>query len=228
MISRRDVLNGAAAYAVLTAPAFAQIGAGLSQAEAANGLREALSVAAQTVTTRLGRVDGFFGDQRVRIPLPNSLASAQRSLHPLGLSRPLDDLELRVNRGAEQAMPEARRLFERTIRSFTLSDALSILRGGDTAATDFLRARTEPDLTAALRPILETNLRGAGAFTALDSAASSAGLTGAAQNLRGQMIDFSVGRALGAAFSLMADEERAIRQDPVRRTTSLLRRVFGR
>lgn len=228
-MNRRQILAGTGALAAWTGLSLAhgQSFASVSQSDAASGLRQALLIGAEAVTTRLGRTDGFWGDPRVRIPLPRTLANVQRSLRPLGLSAPLDDLELRVNRGAEQAMPQAWRLFQRTIQSITLTDALSILRGGDTAATQFLRTRTEPDLTAALRPILETTLQGAGAFTALETAMRTTALAGTAQNLRGQLIDFSVTRALDAAFSLIADEERAIRQDPVRRTSRLLRRVFG-
>ena len=228
-MNRRQALIGAGAASLWAAAdaARAQTFGSVSQSDAGSGLRQALLIGAEAVTTRLGRPDGFWGDPRVRIPLPRSLASVQRSLRPLGLSGPLDDLELRVNRGAEQAMPQAWRLFQRTIQSITLTDALSILRGGDTAATQFLRSRTETDLTAALRPILESTLQGAGAFTSLETAMRSTALAGTAQNLRGQLIDFSVTRALDAAFSLIADEERAIRQDPVRRTTRLLRRVFG-
>ena len=200
----------------------------LTQADAGAGLREALRLASQTVTARLGRVDGFWGDARVRIPLPNSLASVQRSLRPIGLSGPLDDLELRVNRGAERAMPAARRLLENAVRSITLQDALGILRGPNDAATQYLRSRTENELIASLRPSMESSLEGAGAFTSLNNALQRNGLAGSAQNLRSQLIDFAVSRALDAAFSLIADEERAIRSDPVRRTTSLLRRVFGR
>jgi hypothetical protein len=156
------------------------------------------------------------------------LASVQRSLRPIGLSGPLDDLELRVNRGAERAMPAARRLLENAVRSITLQDALGILRGPNDAATQYLRSRTENELIASLRPSMESSLEGAGAFTSLNNALQRNGLAGSAQNLRSQLIDFAVSRALDAAFSLIADEERAIRSYPVRRTTSLLRRVFGR
>ncbi|MFZ4122838.1 MAG: DUF4197 domain-containing protein [Caulobacterales bacterium] len=217
------VLTGTAALAQNS-----QTATTLTQADAGAGLREALRLASQTVTARLGRVDGFWGDARVRIPLPNSLASVQRSLRPIGLSGPLDDLELRVNRGAERAMPAARRLLENAVRSITLQDALGILRGPNDAATQYLRSRTENELIASLRPSMESSLEGAGAFTSLNNALQRNGLAGSAQNLRSQLIDFAVSRALDAAFSLIADEERAIRSDPVRRTTSLLRRVFGR
>lgn len=228
-VNRRQALLGAGAACAWAAagPAQAQIFASVSQSDAAAGIRQALLLGAEIVTTRLGRRDGFWGDARVRIPLPRTLAAAQRSLRPLGLAGQLDDLELRVNRGAEQAMAQAYGLFQRTIQAMTLTDALSVLRGGETAATAFLRSRTEADLAGALRPILENTLQGAGAFTALDAALRATPLAGSAQSVRGQVIDFSVTRALDAAFSLIADEERAIRQDPLRRTTRLLRRVFG-
>jgi len=228
-MNRREALMGAGVAVAWAAAgaAQAQIFASVSQSDAASAIRQALLLGAEIVTTRLGRRDGFWGDARVRIPLPRTLAAAQRSLRPVGLAGPLDDLELRINRGAAQAMPQAYGLFQRTIQSITITDALSILRGGDTAATAFLRSRTEADLASALRPILDNTLQDAGAFTALDAALRATPLAGTGQTVRGQVIDFSVTRALDAAFSLIADEERAIRADPLRRTTRLLRRVFG-
>ncbi|MES1198684.1 MAG: DUF4197 domain-containing protein [Pseudomonadota bacterium] len=225
---RRHFLSAslcALAASALT-PAFA---ANLSQAEAARGLRDALTIAAQTATQRLGQRDGFFGDDRVRIPLPRALANVQRTLKPLGMSGSLDDLQLRMNRGAETAMPQARRLFVSAIRSITLEDAVGIVSGGDTAATDYLRRRTEPDLTTALRPPMQSALASAGAFRALDRA--SGALQGYGVNggdLRGQVIDFAVSKALDSAFLYVGEEERRIRHDPVRQTTSLLRQIFGR
>jgi len=199
----------------------------LTQRDAAAGLREALQVSAVEVTTRLGRTDGFFADPRVKIPLPGTLGRAQRTLAPMGMSAPLDDLERRVNRGAEAAMPQARTLFVNAIRSMSVSDAVGIVRGGDDAGTRYLRERSQTQLTALLRPHMESALTQAGAFTALDTAASRAGFAGAAQNLRGELVTFAVAKALDGAFGYIAEEERAIRRDPVRRTSDLLRRVFG-
>jgi len=224
---RRDFLS--VSLAALTAsaatPAFA---ANLSQAEAARGLKDALTIAAQTATQRLGQRDGFFGDDRVRIPLPRALANVQRTLKPLGMSGSLDDLQLKMNRGAEAAMPQARRIFVTAIRTVTVQDAVGIVSGGDTAATDYLRRRTEPDLTTALRPPMTSALSSAGAFRALDRASGALqgyGVSG--DNLRGQVIDFAVSKALDGAFLYIGEEERRIRHDPVKQTTSLLRTLFG-
>jgi hypothetical protein len=199
----------------------------ISQQDASAGLKEALTLSATAVTQRLGRTDGFFADPRVKIPLPGALGRAQSSLSKLGLSGPLDDLQLRVNRGAEAAMPQAKTLFVNAVKGMTIADGVAIVRGGDTAGTQFLRGRTETQLTAALRPHMEKALQQAGAFNALDAASARAGMAGAAGNLRGELIQFAVGKALDGAFGYIAEEERAIRRDPARRTTALLRRVFG-
>lgn len=199
----------------------------LTQGDAARGVREALSLAAARATTQLGRPDGFFGDLRVRIPLPNTLASIQRSLNGFGMSGPLDDLELRMNRAAEAAMPEARNLLLDVVRAITIGDAVRIVRGGETAATDFLRVRTEPRLTSMITPPMTRTLREAGAFTALDYAAREVGVSSMSRSLRTDVTNFAVAKTLDGAFTYVANEERAIRRDPARRTSDILRRVFG-
>jgi hypothetical protein len=230
-MQRRALLLTLAGLAV--APSALAQASALTQADAARGVREMLTLAANAATQRLGRPDGFFGDLRVRIPLPGLLAGAQRNLKPLGLSAPLDDLQLRMNRGAEAAMPAARRLLVDAIRGITLQDALSIVAGGDDSATVYLRGRTEPQLAEALRPPMQTALTSAGAFTALDRVTSSPALTrfglgDTSGRLRTQIITFAVAKGQDGAFTYLAEEEGRFRSDPVRRTTALLRRVFGR
>jgi hypothetical protein len=127
-------------------------------------------------------------------------------------------------------MPAAKTLFVNAVNSITLTDALSILRGGDTAATDFLREKTTPGLTGLLRPKMETTLQSTGAFSALDRASASVSQFGGASygaNLKGQVIDFAVTKALDGAFLYVGEEERAIRKDPVKRTSAILKKVFG-
>ncbi len=219
-----------AGLSLAAAPAFAQQQAlleSLTQGDASRGIKEALSLAATRSTDRLGRVDGFFADPRVHIPLPARFAQVQRTLRGLGLGAPLDDLELRMNRAAEAAMPEARRMFVDVVRSITIADAIQIVRGGDTAATAFLRGRTEPRLNTLLTPPMTRTLREAGAFTALDFAAREVGMGGMSTSLRNDVTRFAVTKALDGAFLYVAEEERAIRRDPVRRTSDILRRVFG-
>ncbi|MCW5723380.1 MAG: DUF4197 domain-containing protein [Maricaulaceae bacterium] len=236
---RRTFVISAAAF-LIAAPAQAQGFGRLSERDAAGGVREALSVASRLATRRLGRTDGFFGDPAVRIPLPGVMRTAQRNLRNLGLSGPLDDVELRMNRAAEAAMPAAADIFMSAIRSISITDAVGIVRGGDTAATQFLRGRTEPQLTGLMRPPMQETLEVSGAYRAVDGAAGLVGerggglgaLLGAQRtaspaSLRDQVTDFAVERAISGVFHYVGEEERAIRRDPVNRTTNILRRVFG-
>jgi len=208
-------------------PAFAQNFAGLSQADAARGIREALGLAARNATTRLGAADGFWGNTRVRIPLPGVLGQTQRTLGRMGMSRPLDDLQQSLNRAAETTMPEAARLFTDAVRTVTIADAVQIVRGGDNSATTYLRGRTETRLTSLLRPPMTQALTNSGAFTLMRSALRQAGLSSMTSDLRTEVINFSTTKALDGCFLFIAEEERSIRRDPVRRTTDILRRVFG-
>lgn len=201
----------------------------LSQRDASTGLKEALSNGVVAVTNRLGRTDGFFRDPKVHIPLPSTLASAQRGLRPLGMSAPLDDLELKLNRAAEAAMPQAKTLFLDAVRGISFSDAVSIVKGGDDSATRYLRQKTQTKLTELLTPHMQHALEQSGAFTALDNAVSRSRINPGTlgQNLRADMVNFAVAKALDGAFGYISDEERAIRHDPAKRTSDILRRVFG-
>lgn len=199
----------------------------LTTAEIDAGLREALTIGAERVSAQLGAADGFFGDDRVRIPLPGRLGTLQSELDKVGLSGPLDDLQLRMNRAAEASMPEARKLVISAIRSITLQDALGILNGGNTAATDFLRGRTEASLINAFRPYIDTALADSGTFQALNSVTDRYGLSAVSNDLRSDLTDHAVGLGLEGLFYYVGQEEQRIRENPLARTTEILRRVFG-
>ena len=199
----------------------------LSSAEVSDGLKEALSVAAERASSRLGARDGFFEDPEVRIGLPGVLVGVQSRLRPFGMSGPLDDLELRVNRGAEAAMPAAKKLVVDAIRSMTIEDAMSVLRGDDTAATQLLRSKTEVGLKQALSPYVESALSDAGALRAADSVVNryARGLVDAEP--RDIIITHAGDGAVEGFCHYVASEELAIRRDPVKRTSEILRKVFG-
>ncbi|WP_035616152.1 DUF4197 domain-containing protein [Hyphomonas johnsonii] len=199
----------------------------LSQAEIDAGLREALTVGTNLVAARLGQPNGYFSDPRVHIPLPNTYRDIQKNLSLIGASGPLDDLELRMNRAAEASVPEAKALVLGAIRSITIEDALQILNGGDTAATDFLRNKTQAQLRQAFTPYVSTALAQSGAFTSLEQAASQYNLGGVTTKLQGDLTTHAVDLGLDGLFLYVADEEKKIRENPVARTTDILRRVFG-
>jgi hypothetical protein len=211
------------------APAFGQqpLLDGLTQGDASRGIREALSLASLNATTRLARPDGFWGDMRVRIALPGLLGQSQRTLSGFGMSAPLDRLQENLNHAAESVMPQAATLFTNAVRTITIADAVDIVGGGEDSATRYLREHTETRLKSLLKPAMTRALTASGAFTLLRSALREVGLASMTSDLRRDVIDFSTAKALDGCFAFIAEEERAIRRDPWRRTSDILRRVFG-
>lgn len=199
----------------------------LSSAEIDAGLREALTVGTNLVASQLGRTDGYYGDPKVRIPLSKTYRSIQTNLAKVGASGPLDDLELRMNRAAEAAVPQGKQLILAAIREMTIEDALNILNGGDTAATDYLRAKTESRLRTAFTPYVRDALSNSGAFTSMESVASQYGVGGITSSLQTDLTNHAVSLGLDGMFLYVAEEEKKIRENPLARTTDLLRRVFG-
>jgi hypothetical protein len=132
------------------------------------GIRAALLQGAGAAVGRLGKTDGFWGDTRVRIPLPEPLATLQKRLSPLRLSVPLDNFQVRLNRSAESMMPKAGTIFVDTIRSLTIEDVLQVLRGGDTAGTDLLKAKSYTGLVNLMTPPMAEAVQASGAGPALD------------------------------------------------------------
>jgi hypothetical protein len=200
---------------------------GLSQDEIARGLRQALEVGTERAVDDLAVRDAFYADPRIHIPLPGPLADAQDALRPFGLASLLDDLELRLNRGAEQAMPAAQDIFLTAISQLTFQDVMDIWQGPDDAATRYFERTTTNPLRLALRPPVRDALDQAGAIRLYDGLIAQAGALPGLPDLRADLTDHVLGLALDALFFELAAEEARIREDPVARTTELLRRVFG-
>lgn len=212
---------------------------GVSDRDAQNGLREALSGGAVAAILRLGRIDGYWRDPVVQIPLPDPLDDMQSALRVVRGSGMLDDLQLRSNRAAEAAAPQARTIFLDAIRSFTITDIAGVIRGPETAGTTLLSERTRPGLLGLFRPPMAGALEQSGAGPTFDRVAGrynreigrlggwGSGFATSGGSLRDQFVDFCVGKALDGLFHYVGEEERAIRRDPARRTSELLRRVFG-
>lgn len=199
----------------------------LTRGDVTAGLKEALSVAGGLATRRLSARDGYMGDPAVRINLPGVLGDAHRRLGPFGMAGPLDDLQLRVNRAAEAAAPIAGKLLGEAVQAMTFEDAIGVLRGGDTAATAYLRGKTEASLRRALRPHFAEALAASGALTALDTAVIKYGAGLVKMDTRTWLAEEATAGALNGLFYYLAREEQAIRRDPVKRTSEILRKVFG-
>lgn len=192
------------------------------------GLRQALEVGTDIVVGDIGIVDGFWQDPNIRIPLPGRLRDTQTQLAAIGLSGPLDDLQLRMNRAVEQAVPVGKTLVIDAIRSITFEDAVELLRGGNTAATDFLRSRTELGLRETFAPFVTSALESAGAYQLLDQVTTSTPLLmGFSSDFKANMTEHAVQLGLDGLFGYIAVEEQKIRANPLARTTELLKKVFG-
>ncbi len=199
----------------------------LSETEIADGLREALTIGTQHVIEQVGAVDGFNLDPDIHIPLPRSLQRVDDALSKLGLSRLMDNLETRLNRAAEVAAPQAKALFIDAISNMTLNDARQILTGPDDAATQYFRTQTSEQLSELIRPVVESSLRKVGALQAYDSMISRYKTLPFVPDVSADLTRYTIDRSMDGIFYYLAREEAAIRHEPIKRTTALLRKVFG-
>jgi hypothetical protein len=199
----------------------------LSTAEIAAGLKDALHVGTERVVEQLGRVDGFNADPQVHIPLPGKLHRVQSALDDVGMGSLLDDLDLKLNRAAEAATPKAKALFWDAIRQMTLEDARAIYQGPDDAATRYFERKMSKPLAAEMRPIVEQSLSDVGAVHAYDNMMAQYRAIPFVPDVKTDLTDYVLDRTIAGIFHCLAQEEAAIRQDPAKRTTELLRRVFG-
>ncbi len=204
-------------------------GASLSTGEIGAGLKDALKVATHRTVGRVGKLDGYNGDPAIRIPLPGALEKVRGPLKAVGAGGMLDDLQVKMNRGAEQAAPKAIDIFGGAVSQMSFADARGILQGPKDAATQYFKRTTTPQLTTAFHPVVEKSLSSVGAVSTFKSVQSKAGsLPFAGDEVkRFDLTDFTVGKALDGLFHYLAVEEAAIRTDPAARTTDLLRKVFS-
>lgn len=198
-----------------------------SRERIAEGLREALMVASRRASKNVGRPGGYLDNREIRIPLPPTLQNAADQLRRIGLSGQIDALQRAMNRAAEAAAEEAVPVFADGIRRMSPSDVFGVFNGGDDAATRYLRSTSERELRQRYQPIVAERLeqvQGVGLYR--DIATSWNRLPGV-KPLEADLEGFLTDRALDGLFFVIAAEEQRIRNDPVARTTELLREVFG-
>ncbi|MEH6524694.1 MAG: DUF4197 domain-containing protein [Sneathiella sp.] len=191
------------------------------------GLKEALRVGTDTVVGQVGASDGYNGDPTIHIPLPEEMQQAQALLKKFGLSDMADEVEERLNRGAEAAAPKTKEIFYTAITEMTLEDAQAIYNGPDDAATQYFRRVTSADLKETVRPIMEQSLTDVGAISSYESLTAEYNDYPLVPDLKGNLTDHATDQALEGLFHYLAIEEAAIRNDPVKRTTEILTTVFG-
>jgi hypothetical protein len=202
-------------------------GGGLSVGEIAGGLKEALRVGSARVVKRVGKTDGYNKDPAIHLPLPDSLQSAQSALRSVGLSSLLDDFELRLNRAAEVAAPKAKKLFIDAITEMTLDDARRIYNGPDDSATRYFQGKMTKPLAGEMRPVVDESLSQVGAVRSYDRMMGQYRQIPFVPDVKADLTDYVVEKGMDGIFYYLAKEEAAIRRNPAKRTTEILRKVFG-
>lgn len=206
----------------------ASTGAESSRERIADGLREALMVASRRASDQVSRPGGYLDNPAIRIPLPPTVRDAADQLRRFGLSGQIDDLQRTMNRAAEAAAEEAVSVFAASIRKMSPSDVLAVFNGGDDAATQYLRANAEDELRERYQPIVTERLRQVQGLDLYREIATTWNRLPGVQPLEADPETFVTDKALDGLFTVIAAEEQRIRNDPVARTTELLREVFGR
>ncbi len=200
----------------------------LSDSKIASGLKEALQVGANNAVKLTSQRDGYFGNAAIKILMPNNLRPVEKGLRAIGYGPKVDGFILSMNRSAEAAAPAAKKIFVDAILAMSFDDARKILSGGDTAATDYFKNKTSTQLTAAFRPVVVKTMNENSVTQQYNA------LLGQAQSipfLKSPSLDvtqYVVSKALDGLFYTLGQEEKKIRKDPVARTTSLLKEVFGK
>lgn len=200
----------------------------VTEEEAGEGIKQALSQGLGKAVTSLNVTDGFFKHELYKVLLPEEARRIENTMRTLGLGSLIDQAVLAINRGAEDAVGYAKPIFVDAITSMTLSDALGIVRGGDTSATHYFRNKTSDKLYAAFYPVIQTSLNKVSATRYYDDLINRYNdFPTTIRKINPDLSAHVTSRATQALFDMIAREEKNIRENPVARTTELLRKVFG-
>jgi hypothetical protein len=206
---------------------FAAEAEALSQKDASEGLKQALTQGAKAAVDRLSVTDGFLGNPKVRIPLPGALQKVEGVMRTLGMSKYADNLIVAMNRAAEKATTEATPLMLGAVENMSVEDAREILAGGDDAATRYFRSATSEELTQKFLPVVKEATSQVGLMKKYNEFAGKGVKFGLVAEKDANIENYVTQKTLDGLFLIMAEEERAIRSDPAGQANALLQKVFG-
>lgn len=199
----------------------------LSSKDANSGLKAALEQGANAAISRLGVADGFLNNEKVKIPLPSILEKAKPILKLSGQGKHLDELVIAMNRAAETAVPMAKPLLLDAVKTMSVADAKNILSGGDTSVTDFFRQKTSTALTTKFTPTVKAVTDKVGLASKYNSVMAKAQKMGAVPEKEATVETYVSGKAVDALYTMIAEEEKKIRQDPIGTGSKIIGKVFG-
>lgn len=200
----------------------------LGSDEIGDGLKEALRVGTETVVANLGTTGGFNLDPAIHIPLPSQLDAVSSLLGKVGMDSMLTDLETGLNRAAEIATPKAKSLFVQAINDMTLDDVMNIYKGPDDAATQYFKSKMSAPLALEMTPVVDESLTEVGAVKMYDNVMENYKAIPFAPEVDANLSEYVVQKGMDGIFHYLAIEEAAIRENPAKRTTEILKRVFGK
>lgn len=212
---------------LLATSAFALDLSSLSNKDATGGLKDALIQAAGSAVGKLGVADGFMGNPKVKIPLPDSLKKVERGMRMFGMGQQADELVLRMNRAAEAAVPEAKTLLVDAVKKMSVADAKAILTGGDDAATQYFKKTTAAPLAKKFLPIVQEATADVQLAQQYNQFAEMGAKFGVVKKDQANLEQYVTQKTLDGLYAMMAEEEKAIRKDPLGASTSLIKKVFG-
>ena len=212
---------------VILSPARAAGLGDISQQDSSGALRQALTQGASAAVASLGKPDGFLGNPKVKIPLPENLQKAEKLMRKLGMGKHADELIVTMNRAAEAAVPEAKALLLDAVKQMTLQDAKAILTGGDDSVTQYFQRTTSEPLTVKFLPIVRQATERVELAKKYNRYAKQAAKLGLLDKEDASLEAYVTDKALDGLFLMIAEEERAIRKNPLGQASSLLQKVFG-
>lgn len=221
------VITGFLAGMVIISQALALDLGSLSNADAVSGLKDALTQGSATAVSKLGVENGFLGNDKVKIPLPDALKRVEGGLRLLGMKKQADELVTAMNRAAEQAVPEAKTLLVSAVKNMSVQDAKGILTGGDTAATEYFRKTTSDQLKQKFLPIVTKATAKVGLTEKYNNLAGKGAQLGLVDAKQAKIENYVTQKTLDGLFLMIAEQEKAIRKDPVGSATGMAKKVFG-
>lgn len=204
-----------------------QGGTQLSTTDVANGLKEALVNGISKGSDKAAQTNGYFNNTKLKIPFPPDVVKVETKLRQLGMNKMVDDFVLSLNRGAELAAKEAKPIFVDAIKSMSISDAWGILKGEKNSATVYLKDNTNAQLYTKFQPVISSALNKVNATKYYSDIVNTYNKIPFVDKVNPDLNDYATNKAIDGLFILVEEEERNIRQDPIARTTDLLKRVFS-
>ena len=200
---------------------------GLTEKDAADGIKEALVNGTGQSVKVVSIQDGYWGNPEIKIPFPTEAQEMESKLRAIGMGKKVDEFNVSMNRAAEKAATEAKPIFVAAIKGMTVKDAINIVKGADNAATMYLKNTTTPELVEKFQPIIKTSLDNVNATKYWSDLITMYNKIPLVKKMNPNLTDYVTRKAIDGLFIMIAKEEIKIRKDPMARTSELLKKVFG-